>query len=217
MSKKPSTLILPPCGSLASGGPVDPLPFYYQPVIGWAYRARMNVGLRCLPESCDKLLDVGYGSGLLMPTLAKHARELYGVDIHPRSKEVTEALKRLGVTATLSQADAKRLPFPDEQFDVALTFSFLDYVRPVGPYIDEMARVVKRGGKLILGIPKANKLFNHLYKLVGYSTVEHLHISSPTDVRLHLKTLPYTFRESGLPRLAPHLLKIYHVFEVFKK
>jgi len=216
MSKNPSTLILPPCGSLASGGPVDPLPYYYQPIIGMAYRARMNVGLRCLPETCDKILDVGYGSGLLMPTLAKHARELHGVDIHPRAKEVTESLERLGIKATLSQGDARTIPYPDEHFDVVLTFSFLDYVRPVGPYIDEMARVLKRGGKMILGIPKANWLFNHLYKLVGYATVDHLHISSPTDVRNHLKTLPFRIKESGLPHWSPNALRLYHVFEVFK-
>jgi ubiquinone/menaquinone biosynthesis C-methylase UbiE len=216
MSKRTDTLVLPPCGSLASGSPVDPLPFYYQPIIGRVYQARMNVGLRCLPDHCDKILDVGYGSGLLMPTLARHARELYGVDIHPRAKDVTEALARLGVKATLSQADARQLPFEAEQFDVVLTFSFLDYVRPVGPYIDEMLRVTKKGGKLLLGIPKANKLFNHLYKLVGYSTVEHLHISSPKDVRDHLQSLSVRFEESGLPRWSPHFFKIYHVFEVFK-
>jgi len=64
-------LDLPPAGTLVPNNDVDPLRFYYRPLIGRVFRARIDAGLALLSGRYRRLLEIGYGSGLLMPTLAR--------------------------------------------------------------------------------------------------------------------------------------------------
>lgn len=44
----------------------------------------------------QRLLEIGYGSGVFMPELAEHTDELWGVDIHSRTEAVSKRLQDLG-------------------------------------------------------------------------------------------------------------------------
>ena len=53
-------------------------------------------------------------------------------------------------------ADGTALPYPDESFDVTVSMSTVDHiVEPEGRqrFIDEMARVTRRGGRVVLTVP----------------------------------------------------------------
>ena len=47
----------------------DPLPYYYNRWVGWLYRHRLQMGLDLLPAGGRRVLEVGVGSGVLVPTL----------------------------------------------------------------------------------------------------------------------------------------------------
>lgn len=47
------------------------------------------------------MLEVGYGSGIFMPTLAARCDELHGIDIHARNQQVAERVRWHGVRASL--------------------------------------------------------------------------------------------------------------------
>jgi len=209
--------ILPPPGSLAPADNSDPLPFYYRPLIGALYKARLDVGLQMLPERCDSLLEIGYGSGILMPSLAARCNHLFGVDIHSKNLEVGQALQRLGITPTLLSHDARQLPFSDGRFDVIVAFSFLEHVKPLEPFLKEMWRVLRTPGHLILGMPMVNKLFNRLFPLIGFSGIEDHHISSPPDLVHSLKILRWEWTERGMPAFLPSALRFYRVFHINKR
>jgi SAM-dependent methyltransferase len=53
----------------------------------------------------------------------------------------------------LLQRSQTALPFADGEFDRIITFYALEHVYPLGPYLDEMKRILKPGGKLIGAIP----------------------------------------------------------------
>lgn len=210
------SFILPPPGSLQPTNASDPLRFYYLPLIGALYKARLDVGLRLLPERCDSLLEIGYGSGILMPSLSTRCDHLFGVDIHPRYEEVGKALLRLGVNATLISHDARQLPFPDGRFNVIVAFSFLEHVKPLNPFLNEMWRVLRPGGHILLGMPMVNKWFNALFPLIGCNNIEDLHITSPNDVREEISRMKIAFTENGMPHVFPKLLRFYTTFSIVK-
>lgn len=209
-------LILPPQDALIRIGSADPLPYYYKPVVGRLYQHRINVGLRHLPDHCGELLDIGYGSGILLPTLAARCTSLTGIDIHPHSTAVAERLRKIGVTAKLISADARKLPYPNASFDVIVAFSFMEHVAPIEPFITEMLRVLKPQGRIVLGMPMVNKAFNALFPLIGYFNIEDQHITSPSDVRKELRRQHLSFIEDGIPAIGPSWTRIYTIFEIRK-
>ncbi len=179
------SLKLPPPGALQPNNDVDPLPYYYKPLVGRVFAARLNTGLRLLNGHFSRLLEIGYGSGLLMPTLAATCDELYGVDLERESPGLRERLARLGVTpAALVQADVRALPFADGYFDAVVAFSIFEHVRPaqLGPALADVARVLKPGGQLLIGCPAVHKLMNAAFAAIGFADIDNHHFSDIADV-----------------------------------
>lgn len=56
---------------------------YYKPFIGYFYRKRLEM-TECFLKNhkFNKLLEIGYGSGIFLPELKKHCQNLFGVDLH---------------------------------------------------------------------------------------------------------------------------------------
>ena len=65
----------------------------------------------------DKILEIGYGSGIFLLELSKKSRRLYGVDIHHKIPLVKEMMRKEGIDADLWVGDISHLPFKDEMFD----------------------------------------------------------------------------------------------------
>src|SRR3954452_3220116 len=74
-------LQLPPEGVLKPNDDHDPLPYYYKRSVGWLYRHRLQMGLDLLPPGGRRVLEVGVGSGILVPTLTAHFPEYLGTDL----------------------------------------------------------------------------------------------------------------------------------------
>lgn len=107
-------------------------------------------------DSESLVLDAGSGTGIvtlgfqksgirpkklialdLSHNSLKIAREQFDKDEDPDSKEIC-----------LVQGNVLDLPFPDETFDLILSCGVLEYV-PLDQGLSEMARVLKRGAKLV--------------------------------------------------------------------
>ncbi|MGZ3408535.1 MAG: class I SAM-dependent methyltransferase, partial [Polyangia bacterium] len=170
-SKGPLTLKLPPPGVLVPNNAVDPLPYYYRPLLGKVFAARLNSGLRLLDGRYPRLLEIGYGSGLLMPTLASACDELYGLDLEREPAGLRDRLARLGVTPrALVQANAQSMPFADGFFDAVVAFSIFEHLRAteLAPALAEAARVLAPGGRLLIGCPAVHRLMNAAFASIGF-------------------------------------------------
>jgi SAM-dependent methyltransferase len=198
---------LPPKGSLQPNHPVkDPLPFYYKPITGRLFCARIDTGLRLLDglPRFRRLLEIGYGSGLLMPTLAAATDELYGADLASEPPGLREALKRLGVEPReLRQADIRALPYADGFFDGVVAFSIFEHLRPneLRAALVEVARVLEPGGHLLVGCPAVHKAMNAAFSAIGFSGIERLHFSSLADVARNATARFDVVRRGALPSL----------------
>jgi SAM-dependent methyltransferase len=181
----PLQLKLPPPGVLVPNNAVDPLPFYYRPLLGKLFRARLNIGLKLLDGHYQRLLEIGYGSGLLMPTLADACDELYGLDRERQPSALEERLARLGVRpCALVQAAAQAMPFGDGFFGAVVAFSIFEHLRgdELAPALAEVARVLAPGGHLLVGCPAVHPLMNVAFASIGFDSIDDHHFSTIADV-----------------------------------
>lgn len=109
-----------------------------------------------LPEDLE-ILDVGTGPGTLALALANSGAKLVlGVDISEAMLEQAEYLRLSTARADQAArmgfrlAPAHALPFSDDRFDVVFCRLVLQYLTNPAKSIQEMVRVLKPGGTLIL-------------------------------------------------------------------
>ncbi len=99
----------------------------------------------------DVAVDLASGPGTLALRFAKHVRWMCAYDLTPaillraRQKAAQEGLLgKLGFAI----GDAQTLPFADGSLDLAVTSYSLHHISDPARVIREMARVVKRGGRV---------------------------------------------------------------------
>lgn len=196
------TLQLPPAGTLTPIDDVDPLRFYYKPLIGRIFRARIDVGLSLLEERYRRILEIGYGSGLLIPTLSSIADEVYGVDIEPEPAGLRARLQQLGASVRdLQQSDVQLLPYPDAHFDGVIAFSIFEHLKAkeLGPAMRQVARVLAPRGTFLVGCPAVHRAMNAAFAAIGFPGIEQHHFSSIVDVLEAAKPLFQVERRATLP------------------
>jgi ubiquinone/menaquinone biosynthesis C-methylase UbiE len=204
-------LNLPPVGALTANGASDPLPFYYKPLVGRLFAARLNIGLALLQGRFQRILEIGYGSGLLMPTLASVCDELYGLDLEPEPPGLRARLEQLGVKPRdLVQADVQKMPFADGFFDAVVAFSIFEHLKghELGPALAEVARVLSPQGQLLVGCPAVHKVMNAAFSAIGFSNIEQHHFSTINDVLQAAKTHFKVERHDVLPSLMRSFLPL---------
>ena len=91
------------------------------------YRRRVEL---CLNEckGGDKILEVGFGTGLAFLVLADKYKEIHGVDLTSDVEAVGEAFQGIGLTTYLKNGDVLQLPYPDETFDCVLLISIREHL-----------------------------------------------------------------------------------------
>jgi ubiquinone/menaquinone biosynthesis C-methylase UbiE len=139
---------------LVKTGPVDHADWNFRPLLGAIQRSRFRLLLGLLGhEQFGRLLEVGYGSGVFLPELARRSRDLYGVDIHEKPDRVAESLRKLEVSASLSTASAESMPFQNGFFDAVVAVSSFEFIGDFDRACEEIGRVLSPGGAFFVITP----------------------------------------------------------------
>lgn len=99
-----------------------------------------------------EMLDVGCGDGALAVALSQRGAKVAAVDASEamvnaaRSRSAEE-----GAEVSFRVATADRLPFPDGSCDIVVAVTVLCFVEDAAPVFGEMARVLRPGGRLVIG------------------------------------------------------------------
>ena len=149
------------------------------------YRSSVAKYLRSLDLNLDEnsfVLDAGSGTGIVtlgFQSAGFRPRKTVALDLSFNSLKVSreqfekdEKTDAKNISAV--QGNILQIPFADETFDLVLTCGVLEYV-PLDEGLREMARVMKRGAKLVL-IPVKPSLVGAvleiLYKFKTHSIEE---------------------------------------------
>lgn len=199
---------LPPEGTLRPNNAKDPLRHYYRPVLGWLYRHRLRMGLDLLPTGGRRVLEVGVGSGILVPTLTAAFPEYVGTDL-----VLAEDLGRLAAPgcrasfATLDLLDPQGLP--EGSFDAVVCFSVLEHIADEDGAARALARALAPAGTLVVGYPMVNRCMTGVFSAIGYRNIDEDHVTTPAAIAAALARVLRPLRRAAFPPGAPVELALY--------
>lgn len=126
-----------------------------------------------------RILDNGCGRGDFLRVFSKLGLDSYGTDISNFCK-----------TAKVVNLEFDRLPFPDDYFDMVFSKSVIEHLTNGENYMQEMRRVLKKGGVLILMAPD----WKSQYKIF-YEDPTHIHPYCVKSIKRFLEMCE--FKDSG--------------------
>lgn len=101
-----------------------------------------------------RILDIGFGTGVVIYEFWKQGYEVYGCEV------VKEAIDGFfgrfpgcKDSVSLQKADAEKLPYPDQTFDLVICSHVLEHIPDDKKCIQEIHRVLKNNGTAFILIP----------------------------------------------------------------
>jgi SAM-dependent methyltransferase len=123
------------------------------------------LALRLLdPRPKDVVLEIGFGHGRVIAELANRCPQgrVWGLDSSPTMVQMATRFNQAAVDRGLVQLDAgdsAALPYKAEAFDCVLTVHTIYFWNQPLDYLREILRVLKPGGKLVVGFrPDSERL-----------------------------------------------------------
>lgn len=143
----------------------------------------------CLPW--QEVLDIGAGPGrdlavarALNPQANCHAIEF--LDTH------LELLQKNNINCYSLNLETENLPFDEQSMDIVIANQILEHVKEIFWIMDQITRVLKVGGHLLIGVPNVASLHNRIGLLLGRHPTQaktcsaHVRIFSKGDFLLFL-------------------------------
>lgn len=118
--------------------------------------ARWTRALAALPFRTGRVLDLGCAFGFATRIAARRGYETVGVDSSPA---YIARARRADHRTTYVQSDAAHVPLPSASFDGLLCLDVLEHVPDERGTLDEIARLLRPGGTLVLSVPHRGTLW----------------------------------------------------------
>ena len=160
----------------------DPIRFYKYPIFGTMYRRRVEM---CLAEckGGQRMLEVGFGSGVTFLNLNENYKEIHGLDLTASVEKVHAVFAPLKIETYLKNGSVLDMPYEDNYFDSVLLISILEHLQKADQIkaFTEIRRVLKPGGQVVYGVPIERPFMVFMFRMLGYNIREH-HFSTEKDV-----------------------------------
>ena len=152
----------------------------------------------------SRFLDVGCGAGYnIERAKLELGCDVIGVDPAPGEHGVGRFSKGIIEERSIIQGFAEKLPFESNTFDVVFSSHVLEHVNDIDASLEEMKRVLKPGGVLIIGMPTATMCLIALFS--------HYFFTTHVNFLFFLKSL-LTFNKDVFDRLLRILLPNSHSY-----
>lgn len=135
------------------------------PHLGVRLRARKII--KNIPPKTKEMLDAGCGSGIYSFSLSNKFQHIEAIDIE--NKKISYA-KKINPFSNISfkQRDLTNLKYKNNKFDLVICSDVLEHTKEDKKAFSEIARVLKKGGTLLLTLPYNSKKNKKVYKRYGH-------------------------------------------------
>ncbi|MBE0671362.1 MAG: class I SAM-dependent methyltransferase [Anaerolineales bacterium] len=161
----------------------DPIKYYYWPIFGRMYRQRVELALgEC--TGGERILEVGFGTGLAFPNLHDTYKEIHGIDLTADIDAVKSVFEPMGIPLFLKKGDVLNMPhYEDNFFDTVLMVSILEHLKPLEleQAFAEVKRVLKPGGQMVYGTPVEKPFMVFMFKMLGHD-IRDEHFSTEKEI-----------------------------------
>lgn len=211
---------IPKKENIEKTNPEDPLKRYYQPFLRYIYIKRLKIALKLLMENknnkFDRVLEIGYGSGIFFPELSKISNKLYGLEVFGEDgkQKVINMIRKENIKADLSTGTVLKMPYPDNYFDAIVCISAIEHLNPreLSSAILEIKRVSKENAPAIIGFPSGRKIMQLYCMAVNLTWNFDFHRS---DHKKILKEIQNNFKIEKKKTFFK-ALPIYYVLKCYK-
>jgi SAM-dependent methyltransferase len=118
-------------------------------------------------------LDIGSDNGVISYLLRNRGGRWKSADL---DDETVGSIREL-VGSDVYQVDERRTPFAENEFDRVVIVDFLEHIQSDGAFIEELYRVIKPGGELIINVPHIkNSLLRKFRLAIGQTDEKHGHV-----------------------------------------
>lgn len=118
-------------------------------------------------------LDIGSDNGVISYLLRKRGGAWKSADLNEQAiHSIRELIKH-----DVFQINGRQTPFRNNEFDRVIIVDFLEHIETDKEFIDELFRIIKPGGELIINVPHIkNSLLRHLRLAIGQTDEKHGHV-----------------------------------------
>lgn len=118
-------------------------------------------------------LDIGSDNGVISYLLRERSGIWKSADL---DEHTVDSIREL-VKHDVFQIDGLRTPFADNEFDRVVIVDFLEHVETDEKFIDELFRIIKPGGELLINVPHIkNSLLRQFRLAIGQTDEKHGHV-----------------------------------------
>ena len=113
----------------------------------------------------EKILDIGSGTGIILPLLRKKAgrkAEITALDYS--GKMLEKAKEKYGKGFKYVRANAEKIPFRNNYFDKVICFSVFPHFNDKKRALREFLRILKEGGELVIAHADSREGINSIHK-----------------------------------------------------
>ena len=140
------------------------------PLINWLFWQRLRKAMNFIEANApfEKVLDFGCGSGVMLPFLSQHSRQVIAMDIDLLPLERIK--KYIPLEPNIQVVDANQtsiLQLPSKSFDIINALDVLEHVDDLHRTLSELLSLLKPGGQLVVSGPTENTLYQIGRKLAG--------------------------------------------------
>jgi SAM-dependent methyltransferase len=143
------------------------------------------LGEKFFPDKTFKILDIGAGAGhSLVPLLEAGWKNLWAIDRDDYNKEF---FKKRGIVFNSVDVTKDKFPFEPNFFDVILSFHLIEHLNDSQNYLEEVWRVLRPGGVLIIVTPDWRRQYKTFWR-----DHTHLHPFDKESISRILKSYNFT-------------------------
>jgi len=134
------------------------------------FQAQLKIVLEMLDSEHGLLLDVGCAAGAEFEPLLARGFEVVGLDYAQKMLGLAQQHSGASRRVHLCRADAESLPFPGASFDNVVCLGVFEYLATYDRCLDEIHRVLRPGGVVIISLPthiSLDRCSNYLCNLIA--------------------------------------------------